>query len=124
MGELVGGLAPRAAGWALCLMHDDVPPGVGARRIAERVQIDDIEAVDLRAPGLFGERGQRRPRQRSLIDADLPGDGSVGVAQFVGTDVADAVGTAGEFARRVVLYPLVFVRRIGACSGEPRRKLD
>src|ERR1700683_2502041 len=102
MGKLVGSLAPRAAGRALGLMHDDVLPGVGARRIAERIEIDDVEAVDLRTPGQLGECRESWSRQRSLIDADLPGDGSVGVAQFVGTDVADAVGTAGELARRVV----------------------
>src|ERR1700684_121215 len=101
MGELVGGLAPRAAGRALGLMHDDVLPGVGARRIAERIEIDDIEACDLRPPGQRGERSESWRWQHSLIDADLPGDGIVGVAQLLGTDVADAVGTAGELARRV-----------------------
>src|SRR5580704_66009 len=114
MGELVGGLAPRAAGRAFGLMHDDILPGVGARRIAERVQIDDVEALDLRTSGQLGERSESWRWQRSLIDADLPGDGIVGVAQLLGTDVADIVGTAGELAGRVVPQPLVFIRRSGA----------
>src|ERR1700722_19431774 len=102
MGELVGGLTPRAAGRALGLMHDDVPPGVGVRRIAEPIEIDDVEAFDLRPPRELGERGERWRWERSLIDADLPGDGIAGVAHLVGTDVAAAVGTAGELARRIL----------------------
>src|SRR5580704_4696736 len=124
MSELVGGFAPRAAGRALGLMHNDVPPGVGARRIAERIEIDDVEAFDLRTPGQLGERGERWRCQHSLIDADLPGDGIVGVAQFVGTDVADAVGTAGELARRTLPHALEYIGRRGARGGEPRRKFD
>src|SRR5580658_1498376 len=109
MGKLVGGLAPCAAGRALGLMHDDVLPGVGARRIAERIQIGDVEALDLRTPGQLGERDESWRWQRALIDADLPGDGIVGVAQLVGTDVADAVGTAGEFARRTLPHSLEYI---------------
>src|ERR1700681_184028 len=124
MGELIGGFAPRAAGRALGLMHDDVLPGVGARRIAERIEIDDVEAFDLRPPGQLVERGERWRWQRSLIDADLPGDGIVGVAQLVGTDVADAVGTAGELAGRTLPHSLEYIGRRGACSGEPGRKFD
>src|SRR6202166_5321013 len=123
MGELVGGLAPRAAGRALGLMHDNIPPGVGARRIAERIQIDDVEAFDLRTPGQLGERGERWRWQRSLIDADLPGDGIVGVAQLVGTDVADAVGTAGELAGRTLPHSLEYTGRRRACRRERCRKL-
>src|ERR1700688_68079 len=124
MGELIGGFAPRAAGRALGLMHDDVLPSVGARRIAERIEIDDVEAFDLRTPGQLGERGERWRWQRSLIDADLPGDGIVGVAQLVGTDVADAVGTAGELAGRTLPHSPEYIGRRGACGGESRSKLD
>src|SRR5580700_287047 len=124
MSELVGGLAPRAAGRPLGLMHDDVPPGVGARRIAERIEIDDVEAFDLRTPGQLGERGESWRWQRSLIDVDLPDDGIVGVAQRLGTDVADAVGTAGELAGRTLPQSLECIGRRGACSGEPRSKFD
>src|ERR1700686_3546857 len=119
MGKLVGGLAPRAAGRALGLMHDDVPPGVGARRIAERIEIDDVEACDLRTPGQLGERGEGWRWQRALIDADLPGDGIVGVAQLVGTDVADSVGTAGEPERRPLPHALEYIGRLGACWRQP-----
>jgi hypothetical protein len=94
------------------------------RRIAERIEIDDVEAFDLRPPRQLGERGERRRWQRSPIDADLPGDGIVGVAQLVGTDVADAVGTAGELAGRTLPHPLECIGRRGACSGEPGRKFD
>src|SRR5580700_2758964 len=124
MGKLVGGLAPRAAGRALGLMHDDVLPGVGVRGIAERIEIDDIEALDLRTPGQLGERSESWRWPRSLIDMDLPGDSSVGVAQLVGTDVADAVGTAGELAGRALPHSLEYIARRVARSGEPRRKFE
>src|ERR1700681_4195279 len=98
-------------------MHDYILPGVGMHRIAERIQIDDVEACDLRTPGQLGERGERWRWQRSLIDADLPGDGLVGVAQLVGTDVADAGGTAGELAGRTLPHSREYIGRRGACSG-------
>jgi hypothetical protein len=105
-------------------VDNDVLPGIGVRWVAERIEINDGEAFDLRAsrqPGEFSEGGAR---QRSIVDLDLPGDRVIGLAQLVGVDLAGAVGTAGKFAGCVLPHALIFVRRSETSSTEPRGKLD